>query len=269
MTGATNADSRIRLPGGAELAVRRISRPEGRHRPILVFLHEALGCITTWRDFPDRLSKACGCSAMVYDRLGHGQSDRLTPQMQTPAYIDKEALEFLPAVLDACNIRNSVLIGHSDGGTIALLYAASHPETIKAIVTEAAHVFVDPLTIEGINQTVRAYASGHLKSRLARHHQENLGPLFRRWATIWRSTEFAGWNITDRIRGVCCPVLVLQGGSDEYGTLDQVEAICAHVSGPARQQIIPDCGHIPHHQARQPVIVAMSQFIRQCLKAKS
>jgi pimeloyl-ACP methyl ester carboxylesterase len=227
----------------------------------LVFLHEGLGSIGQWRDFPSRLSERTGLPALVYDRWGYGNSDPFAlPRKKS--YLHDEALTGLPAVLDACHIGSSILVGHSDGGSIALIYASTHPGGVRAVITEAAHVFVEDVTVKGIREAVEVYATTDLGKRLARYHGDKTDLVFRGWADTWLSPEFRNWNIEEFLPGVRCPVLIIQGIDDRYGTPKQVRAIERQVSGRA-EALLLRCGHVPHAEARDEVLDAMARFISQ------
>lgn len=239
---------------------RRSVIPAGETAPPLVFLHEGLGSIGQWRDFPESLCAATGRHGFVYDRLGHGGSDPLTGP-RTVRYLHDEALETLPLVLDALGLERSVLIGHSDGGTIALLFAAEHPERVGAVITEAAHVFVEEETVRGIREAVELYRTTDLRQRLARYHGEKTDTVFSGWAETWLSAEFREWNVESFLPRVACPLLVIQGAGDRYGTPAQVEAIVRQAAGPAEAFLVPDCGHVPHQEARERILPAMARFV--------
>ncbi len=225
----------------------------------LVFLHEGLGSVGQWRDFPSLLSEKTGLPALVYDRWGYGKSDPFTlPRLK--GYLHDEALLGLPAVLDVCGISRAILVGHSDGGSIALIYASNHPERVRAVITEAAHVFVENVTLDGIREAASAYASTDLGKRLARYHGDKTDLVFHGWADTWLSPEFRDWNIEDVLPGVRCPVLVIQGIDDQYGTTAQVSAIAGQVSGEAKPLLVR-CGHVPHAEARDEVLEEMARFI--------
>lgn len=225
----------------------------------LVFLHEGLGSIGQWRDFPRALAEATGLGAVIYDRQGFGGSDPLDRGNQQ--YLQREDLSSLAAVLDVCSVHAPVLIGHSDGGTIALLYAAQLPERPRGVVTLAAHVFVEEKTLAGIGAAVQAFETGELKQRLSRYHAENTDSMFCGFKDDWLQPRYREWNIEACLQNIRCPLLVIQGEDDEYGTAAQVEAITAGVSGPVGSVLIPGCGHSPHHQARERVIGEMIRFI--------
>jgi pimeloyl-ACP methyl ester carboxylesterase len=230
------------------------------NRPVLVFLHEGLGSIGQWRDFPEKLCEATGCAALVYDRWGHGGSDPLT-ESRTPGYLHHEALLSLPEVLSQCAIDKPIFIGHSDGGSIAIIYAGTYPQKVAGIITMAAHVFVEDVTVEGIRRARAIYESTDLNTRLAKFHGSNTELMFRGWADIWLSPAFRDWNIENYLPNLTCPLLALQGRDDEYGTPAQVEAIVGKAAGPARGSMIANCGHIPHIQAREKVFAEMVNFI--------
>jgi pimeloyl-ACP methyl ester carboxylesterase len=250
------ADCRLRVK-----SIELRSDSVATDRPTLVFLHEGLGCIELWRDFPEILCQATGCSGLVYDRKGYGGSEMFEDPWPLD-YLQKESLIYLPALLKECHIDRAVLIGHSDGGTIALLTAAIHGNVVRAIITEAAHIFVEELTITGIRKAVELFETGHLKEKLTRYHKENTKTIFYRWVDRWLSPEFLSWNIEGYLPKITCPILVLQGEDDMYGTSAQIQGIVGHVSGPAHSKLIPDCGHVPHFQAKNAVLSEMTQFIR-------
>ncbi|MBU0724891.1 MAG: alpha/beta hydrolase [Alphaproteobacteria bacterium] len=228
--------------------------------PTLVFLHEALGSIRLWRDFPAALVAATGLPALVYERPGHGCSDPLSLP-RGKEYLHIEAEQVLPQVLAAAGVDRPLLVGHSDGGSIALLYAAAFPDRAVAVITEAAHVFVEDVTVAGVRQATELYRTTDLPQRLAKYHGSNTDILYRAWAETWTSEAFRDWNIEDRLPRITCPLLVLQGQDDEYATLRQVDAICTGSGGPATPLAIPDCAHEPHRQQRAAVLAAMTDFV--------
>jgi pimeloyl-ACP methyl ester carboxylesterase len=247
------------------LLTRRLlhDRSSKSDRPLLVFLHEALGSIDLWGAFPEQVARLTGLDALLYDRLGHGGSDPLVAKDLDLNYQEPEYRSYLPAVLAYFDVRQGVLIGHSDGGTLALLYTAEYPERVAAVVTEAAHVFVDPLTTAGIRRTVAILHSRNgLRQKLAAAHgAQKAEALIRRWSQTWLAPEFAAWNVEACLGKIGCPVLVMQGAGDEYGLPAQAEAIVRHVAGPSEMHLIPDCGHVPHHQARETVVDHLIRFL--------
>ena len=255
---------RLRV-GGRRLRVRWIPPGDQGHRarrPCLVFLHEGLGSIELWKDFPDRLCRLTGCAGLVYDRRGYGGSERLTGPW-TDHYLLEEAAVFLPGVLSALAVDCAVLIGHSGGGTIALIAAAQKCQPVVGVITEAAHIFVEDRTLAGIRRAVRAFETGGLRSKLTRYHRENTDAVFRRWASKWLSPGYRAWNIRVLLPQISCPLLVLQGEEDEYGSAAQVEGIVRQASGPVTASLIPGCGHVPHVQARARVLSEMQRFVAQ------
>ena len=248
--------------GDHHLRVRTIAAddPAARERPTLVFLHDSLGCITVWRDFPDRLAAALGCDALVYDRRGYGTSSPFGPEPRRPGYLEDEA-DVLGRVLDACGVAEALPFGHSDGGSIALVAAARLPDRVRAVVTEGAHVFVEELTLAGIRAARESLRTTDLRERLWRHHGERTDGVTSAWIDVWLSPEFRGWNIERHLPDVRCPVLVLQGADDEYGTPAQVRAIAEGVAGPARAHLLPGVGHTPHRAAPDEVVRLATAFL--------
>jgi pimeloyl-ACP methyl ester carboxylesterase len=250
---------------GNELQVRSLTRP-GAHparAPVasLVFLHDALGCIELWGNFPERLARRTGLNALVYDRQGHGRSAPFS-RRRTRDYLHEEALQVLPALLARCGIREHILVGHSDGGSIALIAASRLDAGALGAITEAAYVFVEEATLEGVREGVRAYETTNVREKLARYHGDKVEALHRAWSETWLSPGFRDWNIEDRLPSIRCPVLAIQGAEDQYGTAAQVHAIVRQVSGPSRASIIPGCGHTPHRQATQRVEDEMAAFVQ-------
>jgi len=246
---------------GARLAVRRVRPPKLRaETPTLVFLHEGLGCIESWRGFPAQLAAANGLPAMAYDRRGYGRSDPLA-RVWSIDYLHRAALDELPAVLAACGIERPLLVGHSDGGSIALLYAAHHRPV--GVVTEAAHVFVEEAARDGIRRTLEWWGAGDLRRRLERLHGPKTEPIFRSWADTWLAPWFDHWSIVDDLAKVTCPALLIQGSSDEYATPEHLDEIAARLRGMVTAELIPDCGHSPHHDQPDLVSELISRWIRR------
>ena len=225
----------------------------------LVFLHEGLGCVDMWRGVPEILANMTGLPALAYSRAGYGRSDGIT--LPRPVdYHTVEAHEVLPAVLDAAGIDRAVLIGHSDGGTIALMAAGRDPR-VRGVVTMAAHVFNEDVTIQGVLEARKAWDETDLRDRLRRYHGGNVDTAFFGWNDTWLTPEFRNWNVEDCLPAVTCPVLVVQGADDRYGTGAQVRAIASQVSGPARELILAGCGHSPHLEAPDALFSAIAGFV--------
>ncbi len=253
---------------GARLRVERIMpRHADRRAAPLVFLHEGLGCIELWRNFPEHLCEATGRPGVVYDRRGYGGSSPLDGNWP-PDYQETEAAVFLPAVLDHCGLSAAVLVGHSDGGSIALIAGATLGDRIQAIITEAAHIFIEDITLAGIEEAVSVFRRTDLGEKLARYHGDKAEIVFFRWADTWLDPAFRRWNIEHFLKNIVCPLLVIQGVDDEYATEAQVTGIASQVSGPVETFMVPGCMHIPHVQATKAVLERMARFI-SCLPSHS
>lgn len=263
--GYVDGHVEVAAPDGvARLATREITVHDRRagDGPTLVLLHEALGSIPQWRGFPERLAGATGLPVLLYDRRGHGRSDPLAAPRDA-GYLDHEAHQVLPQVLARAGVDRPVFVGHSDGGTIALLYAATAPATTVAVITIAAHVHVDRLTLAGIRDALTAWRETDLRARLARHHGDKAEALFFAWADTWLAPWWRGWTIVDRLRDVTCPVLAAQGENDQYGLPEQVRAIVGAVGGPADGWLIPGCGHAPHLERGDAVAARVRGFLQR------
>lgn len=236
--------------------------PSPREAPTIVFLHEGLGAISRWRAFPAALCARLRWGGLVYNRQGYGGSDPFDEPL-SPQFMHREALDVLPEVLAAFAVSRPVLFGHSDGGSIALIYAGSG-KAVRALVLEAPHVFVEPLTVASIAMVRDSFASSaELRTGLGRHHGENTDRLFESWTRIWLSDEFRHWTIENILPGVACPTLVIQGRDDEYGTLRQVEAIAGAISGEVETLLLDNCGHSPHLDCRAAVETAAATFLER------
>jgi pimeloyl-ACP methyl ester carboxylesterase len=234
---------------------------EGVDRPTIVFLHEGLGSITQWKDFPAALCDRTGCRGLVYNRQGYGGSDPF--DTLTPRFMHHEALDMLPRLLEALEIQRPALFGHSDGGSIALIYAGSPGMAITVLILEAPHVFVEDVTVARIAEVRDAYRSSGLRTRLERHHGGNVDGLFDGWTAAWLNGAFRSWNIEEYLPAVACPTLVIQGADDEYGTVRQVETIADAVSGAVDTLVLDGCGHAPHLEQREKVLDAASAFLQR------
>jgi len=249
----------------ARIEVRRIG-DRAAQRPLIVFLHEGLGSVALWRDFPERLCRAVGCRGLVYSRPGYGRS--LPPagaSAWTPDYMHRQALELLPALLAAEGADAPDdppwLLGHSDGGSIALLYAARFPNRLAGAILLAPHIVVEPLSVASIAAAGDAYRTTDLPRRLAKYH-DDADAVFRRWNAIWLAPEFRDWSIRDELDAIRCPLLAVQGLDDEYGTLAQILGIAARVPGTELLEL-PDCGHSSHRDQPDAVIAAVAEFVRR------
>ena len=236
--------------------------PPADESPTLVFLHEGLGSIGQWKDFPTELASATGCGALIYDRFGYGGSDQLDPPYERPVdFMQIEAREVLPAVLDQTGVRQAILVGHSDGGSIALLAAATLDTRIRGVITEAAHIFVEPESVASIEEAVIAYRAGDLRDKLARYHGEAVDSAFYGWANTWLKSDFEAFHIEGYLRAITCPVLAIQGVDDAYGTPAQLDMIKAAASGPVETMLLAECGHAPHQDLHDDVLALMGNFV--------
>ena len=216
--------------------------------PVLVFLHEALGSMALWKTFPKDLCQICGFNGLLYDRQGHGHSDPMS--LPRPSdYLEIEAWHYLPELLDQMEIEKPILFGHSDGGSIALLYAAKHP--VSALITEAAHIYIEPETIQGIKLALEQMQTNNLKTKLARYHGGKTEILISAWAETWLSEPFQKWDISEYLPQIYAPTLLLQGKSDEFATAQQLYDIEEMTGGNAKALLLDDCGHIPHFHAKE------------------
>ena len=261
MSGVARETLHVPVPGGALRAERLV--PEGARGAPIVFLHEALGSIPQWKRFPAELCQASGRPGLVYERFGSGGSPPF-PRPRESTYL-RDEVATLSAFLAATGTDRPVLFGHSDGGTIALLFAAAFPGTCRAVVAEAAHVFVEDVTIAGIREAEERWRTTDLPKRLSRHHGEKTEALFRAWADTWTLPGFRSWNVETELSSVTAPVLVLQGEGDAYGTPAQVDAIARGVGGPSETLLLPGCGHVPHLEKPAGVVRATLDFLARHL----
>lgn len=236
-------------------------------RPVLVFLHEGLGSVAQWQRFCEQLCQRTGCPGLLYDRLGHGLSPAL-PKPRTLHYLHYHALDELPRLL-ATHIAEQpyLLIGHSDGGSIALIAGAERPPLLRGIVTVAAHVCVEPCCVEAIAQVKANYREGGLRRALQRYHGDKTDTLFAAWADTWTSAWFRAWNIEYLLPAIEVPLLVLQGRADQYGTPAQVDSITRHSGGSATPLLLEDCGHAPHREFPELTLDLMSCFINRVIRS--
>ncbi|MDR1994007.1 alpha/beta hydrolase [Azonexus sp.] len=228
-------------------------------RPALLLLHEGLGCVAMWRHFPETLAAAPGCRTIVSSRAGYGGSQPW-PEPRRPDYMHREAQRALPELLAALGIERPVLIGHSDGGSIALIFAGSFPVAPRGIAVLAPHEFVEEVTLAGIREARTAWETTELPKKLARYHHERTEQVFRDWNDIWLSPAFLDWNIEEYLPRITCPVLAIQGEDDEYATMRQIEAIAERVPG-ARLLKLAACGHTPQRDQEAAVLAALSEFV--------
>jgi pimeloyl-ACP methyl ester carboxylesterase len=226
--------------------------------PAVVLLHEGLGSVRLWREFPAALAEATGTRVVAFSRFGHGDSDP-PPRPRTPRFMHEEALDVLPAVLRAVGVDEPVLVGHSDGASIALIHAAAHP--VRGVVAIAPHVFVEEMCLAEIREAKRAFEADGLRARMARHHRDP-DAAFHGWNDVWLHPDFPDWDITDVLADIRCPLLLIQGEHDQYGTMAQLDAIEAGVSAPV-ERIHPPARHAPHLEAPDETLAATASFVRR------
>jgi pimeloyl-ACP methyl ester carboxylesterase len=225
--------------------------------PPLVLLHEGLGSVGLWREFPAQLHRATKRRLIAFSRHGHGRSAP-PPQPRTPRFFHTEALEVLPELLDRLDAPEPVLVGHSDGASIALIHAARYP--VSALVLLAPHVFVEELTVDSIRGTREDYLEGDLRERMRRHHDDP-DAAFWGWCDVWLDPEFRSWNLEDEASRVSAPTLLIQGSEDPYGSLEQIDRIQARVRGPVQRLVLPG-GHSPQLEHPEAVVEAVAAFVQ-------
>ena len=248
---------------GRRLEVLRI---RGRKEtPELVFLHEGLGSVSHWKDFPARVAAATGCPVTVYSRYGSGNSDLLS-EPRSVSYMHDEALKALPDLLSQLKIENPILVGHSDGGSISLIYAGAQ-DRVRGLVLLAPHVFVEELSIASIAEARIKYETTNLPEKLARHHRD-AATTFWGWNQIWLDPDFRRWNIEEYLGRIRCPILAIQGLDDQYGTMAQVEAIRKQSAGPVEVLALGDCRHSAQRDQPEAVLEAIEKFVGRVLRGQ-
>jgi pimeloyl-ACP methyl ester carboxylesterase len=244
----------VAVPGGR---VEYEDVPGDPARPPLLFLHEGLGSVGLWRGFHRAVAEATGCRAVAYSRLGHGFSDP-PPAPRGTGFMHEEAEIVVPALCAELGLHRPVLVGHSDGGSIALLHAAG-PADIAGLVVMAPHVFAEPIGLEGVAAARTAFVDGDLRARMARHHRDP-DVTFGNWNDVWLSAGFRDWDLRAELAGIGCPVLGVQGTADPYGTVAHVEAVRERARGPV-ELLVLDCGHAPHLERPEPTTEAVVRSI--------
>jgi pimeloyl-ACP methyl ester carboxylesterase len=232
--------------------------------PALVFLHEGLGSIRQWRDFPRKVAAATGCRALVYDRYGYGNSDVLREPRVGPEFMHDGALNELPEVLENLRIENPILVGHSDGASIALIHAGTYP--VRGVAVMAPHVFIEDVCVESIRKLAAQFETSGLRQGLGKYHRD-AARTFHLWADAWLDPAFRNWNIEEYLPRIKCPVLAIQGETDEYGTMAQLDAIAKQAGGACELLKLPDCGHSPYRDQPEKVLTRVVSFVRESLKS--
>ena len=242
-----------------ELFVKTI-RPDGAETGTTIFLHDSLGCTVLWRDFPQKYMELTGHRVLIYDRRGYGKSTPYRNEVRDINYMEQEA-EVLHELLSLMQIDHCTLFGHSDGATISLLTAAKYPGIIDQLIIEGPHIYVEEVTINGIRAALTAFQATDLRQRLQKYHGERTDEMVKAWVETWLSDDFRYWNITARLAVITCPVLILQGEQDEFGTAQQVWDIERHVLGPCEVYLIPETGHTPHKECPELVLARLRSLL--------
>jgi pimeloyl-ACP methyl ester carboxylesterase len=257
---------RVKLPDGGSVALEvELIASERTDAPLMVFLHEGLGSAGAWDGWPQALCAAAGCRGLVYSRCGYGRSQALplAPGGWPVDYMEREARVVLPALFDALAIdagcERPLIFGHSDGATIALLYAAAFPQRVGALIVAAPHVVVEDIARERIGRLQASWGDGRLAERLARLHDDPEA-VFKGWSGCWLAPGFRDWDISADLDSITCPVLAVQGAQDQFGTLEQLERIKRHVPQ-AELLVLDDCRHVPHEEQPQAVLDAVVAFL--------
>lgn len=230
-------------------------------RPMIVLLHEGLGCVSLWRDFPEALAKSSGAAVFTFSRAGYGKSSPCA--LPRPlSYMEDEAEQVLPGLLAQLPASRLVLFGHSDGGSIAAVNASAIPDPrLAGLILMAPHFFTEEICVTAIAETNRLYAETDLRERLARHHGENVDCAFRGWADSWLHPDFLNWDLTAFLPKIQVPTLLVQGEDDEYGTRAQVDTAERLIPVPTALHMLPDCGHSPQKDQRERVLALASAFV--------
>ncbi len=245
--------------------VRLVSAHPRPAAPAMVFLHEGLGSVSMWRDFPQRVADATGCEAVVYSRYGYGRST-VRREVRKTGYMHDEALLALPALLDALALPSPFLFGHSDGGSIALIHGGGAGRPLSGIIAMAPHEYVEEKAIAGIRLAKVAYETTEFRSRLSRFHGD-VDSVFWGWNETWLSADFQGWNIEAYLPAIACPVMAIQGEDDEYATMEQIDCI-ARAAKDVDLLKLADCRHSPHKDQPEAVIEAVAGFVARILDAR-
>ncbi len=236
-------------------------KPDKPSDKFIFFLHDSLGCITLWRDFPEKIVHMTGFNAIIYDRYGYGLSTPYPDEaVRHINYMEDEA-DILAQLATQLDIKSYSIFGHSDGGTIALITAAKYPKQVDKLMVVGPHIYVEDITRKGVKETKAAYFETDLKQRLEKYHGIRVANLMKIWWTIWLSDFFGKWNLTDQLRSITCPLLCIQGEKDEFGTMQQVWDIQKNVSGTCNVVEIPDAGHTPHKEDPPVVLALVESFL--------
>jgi pimeloyl-ACP methyl ester carboxylesterase len=248
---------------GIKLECLNLALDGAENKPTLVFLHEGLGCVALWRDFPEKLCQAMGLNGFIYSRRGYGASDPI-PVPRPVDFMHHEAFNVVSPVLDAANVSSAILIGHSDGGSISLIHGgAVQDPRVKAMTTIAAHVLNEELTVKSIEEAKVAFETTNLRDRLEKYHGDNVDCAFWGWNGVWLNPDFWHWNLEEFLPGIQVPTLIVQGAEDQYGTDAQINAIEAGLTCPTETAIIKSAQHSPHLENQEATINAITAFLKK------
>lgn len=251
-------ERRIPVPGGSLFA--KSWTPSSVHREPLVLFHDSLGCIATWRDFPERLAEATNRQVIAYDRLGFGRSSA-RKELPSVLFVTEESDSSLPALLDAFQIDSFSCFGHSVGGAMAVVTAGHFKDRCRAVVTESAQAFIEERTRQGISRAREDFKNPELFRKLEKHHGDKTQWVLDAWIKVWLSEDFADWSLVQDLPKMRCPVLALHGDRDEYGSTKFPELICDLAGGPSELRLLENCGHVPHREYPDQVLTIVSRFL--------
>ncbi|MEM8975687.1 MAG: alpha/beta hydrolase [Pseudomonadota bacterium] len=248
--------------GGTNLECRCLG-PSPDTAPTIVMLHEGLGCVSMWRDFPEKVQQTTGYGVFVYSRQGYGGSAAC--ELPRPVdYLEQEAEHVLPHVLDAIGFEGGILFGHSDGGTISGLYLGGHQDhRVRGLILMAPHFFIEPENIEAITDIQKAYETDGLRERLSRHHGDNVDCAFRGWSEAWLAMGEVEWDVREAIAYIRVPVLYIQGRDDAYGSMAQANAVVEECYSPVDVEILPNCQHSPHLEQPDQTLSLVTEFVER------
>lgn len=249
-----------------ELAV--VHETVSKNSPTIIFLHDSLGCIRTWRDFPERLAQKTGCNYLVYDRLGYGESSPDSNVLKRKTdYLNIEA-EILIDMIERLKIAKPILFGHSDGASIALIAASKSNNIILGVIAEAGHIFVEEITLEGIRKVKKKYPHGKLRKKLLQYHGSKTDDVFHGWTNTWLNDDFRKWNIEPVLPQIGCSCLIIQGENDEFGSVQQVAGIAQGIQGEAKKAFVKNVGHTPHKEDSDLTLKISTDFITKLKQEK-
>jgi len=250
---------------GSEKLEYRMIGPRPDAAPTIVMLHEGLGCVGMWNNFPDKVAAATGCGVFVYSRAGYGQSSPVTLPRQM-SYMHDEANKTLPRVLDAIGFKRGLLLGHSDGASISAIYAGSHQDhRVAGIILMAPHFIVEEISVKSIAEAREAYNNGDLRDRLARYHA-NVDVAFRGWNDVWLENDFRQWDISEELAYIRVPILIVQGEDDQYGTVKQIEIAQEECYCPVDVALLPGVRHSPHREGAEVTLKSVAEFADRILR---